>query len=59
MRTGLPAHGGGTVVLRTGVRPRRITVNLYRHAEDFDVVLRARALGRSGRRYCVLGETGR
>lgn len=51
--TGLPAHGGGTVVLRTGVRPRRITVGLYRHAEDFDVVLRARALGRSGRRFIV------
>src|SRR4051794_7660149 len=51
--TGLPAHGGGTVVLRTGVRPRRITVNLYRHAGDFDVVLRVRALGPSGRRFSV------
>lgn len=53
VQTGLPAHGGGRVVLRTGVRPRRIGVNLYRHAEDFGVVLRVRALGRSRRRFVV------
>ncbi len=49
----LPSHGGGTVVLRTGVRARRVSVNLYRHRDDFGAVVPVRALGRSRRRFAV------